>query len=137
MKEEIENKTMESVKNIKGIEDENNQLKNYLRKLEKQELGFKGLPISELKTRQARNRKLRELKTRAQKALYFAELYGLQISSLGLKGIQAGIQYTLKFSQGTTPPDTYKKCKPALFHRKYIIHTLWVSSFHLWPNNPV
>ena len=107
MKAEIEDKTMESVKNIKGIEDENNQLKNYVNKLEKQELGFKELPMSELKTRQAKNRKLRELKTRAQKALYFAELYGLQISSLGLnKGIQDGILYTLKFSQGTTPPDT-------------------------------
>ena len=104
MKAEIEDKTMESVKNIKCIEDENNQLKNYVRKLEKQELGFKGLSMSELKTRQAKNRKLRELKT--QKALYFAELYGLQISSLGLKGIQDGILYTLEFSQGTTPPDT-------------------------------
>ena len=55
MKEEIKNKTMESVQNIKGIKDENNQLKNYVKKLEKQELGFKGLPMSEMKTRQAKN----------------------------------------------------------------------------------
>lgn len=51
MKVEIEDKMMELVKNIKCIEDENNQFKNYVNKFEKQELGFKELFMSELKIR--------------------------------------------------------------------------------------
>lgn len=55
----------------KDIENKNNPLKIYVRKLEKQAQVVKELPIAELKTKQARNWKLKELKTRAQKPFIY------------------------------------------------------------------
>ena len=66
----------------------------------------RGMPIPELKTRQAKNRKLKELKTRAQKALYFAEQYGLEITSLGLKSLQGETNYKLGFTSTASSSDT-------------------------------
>lgn len=64
------------------VKRENVHLWQYMDNLSEQE-GFKncGKPISEVKGRQQR-RKVRELKTYVEKALWFAETFGLKLSSV-------------------------------------------------------
>jgi len=56
----------------------------------------RGTAIPNLKTAQAKNKKLKELKTRAQKALYFRELFGLQLDCSRLKDPDSSKTYTVE-----------------------------------------
>ena len=64
------------------VKKENARLWQYIDKISEQE-GYEnsGKPISEVKGRQQR-RKIRELKTYVEKAFWFAETFGLKLSSM-------------------------------------------------------
>ena len=69
---------------VEKMEKESEQLLKQITNLEKQSLGEppRGAAIPELKTRQSQNRNLTQLKARAQKALQFVELFGLELKCL-------------------------------------------------------
>ncbi|KAJ7393814.1 hypothetical protein OS493_003480 [Desmophyllum pertusum] len=86
MLSEIENNNVEEQEKSKELEKENQQLIKYIDMLENESLGIhRGAGIPELKTKQAQNRKLKQLKTRAQKALHFVQIFGLDLQLLKLK----------------------------------------------------
>lgn len=62
------------------VSEEKDSMKKYIRQLEREELTSANYtPLPHLKTRQAQNKRLKQLKTRAQKALYFVSLFGLKV----------------------------------------------------------
>jgi len=76
---------------------ENEDMKKYIRQLEKDQFSkVRGTAIPNLQTAQAKNKKLKELKTGAQKALYFSELFGLQLACLRLKEPDTSKTYTVE-----------------------------------------
>lgn len=76
---------------------ENEDMKKYIRQLEKDQFSkVKGTAIPNLKTAQAKNKKLKELKTRLRKALYFRELFGLQLDCSRLKDPDSSKTYTVE-----------------------------------------
>ena len=81
------------------MEKENQQLLKQIASLEKQSLGEppRGAAIPELKTHQSQNRKLKQLKTRAQKALQFVELFGLDLECLKMKDPGSSNTFTVDF----------------------------------------
>ena len=87
-------------KKLKEMEKENEQLVKYIDMLENESLGNfqRGAGIPDLKTRQAQNRKLKQLKTRAQKALQFVELFGLKRQCLKLTCPGANDTFTVDFN---------------------------------------
>ena len=104
---------------------ENELMRKYIRQLEKDQFTtVRGTAIPKLKTTQAQNKKLKELKTRAQKALYFSKLFGLELDCLRLKDPESSKTFTIDFnpeksacigasidtSQGGTTPDTPLAC---------------------------
>lgn len=72
---------------LKELQKENDQLVKYIEKGENEILGIlpRGAGIPKLKSRQAQNRKLKQLKTRAQKALEFVKIFGLDLHFMKLK----------------------------------------------------
>ena len=64
----------------------------------------RGAGIPNLKTKQAQYRKLKELKTRAQKALNFVEMFGLDLQLLKLKDPNSTDSFSIDFST-TNPPN--------------------------------
>jgi hypothetical protein len=82
------------------------QMKKYIKGLEREQFtSVKGTAIPKLKTKQAQNRKLKVLKTRAEKALYFSTLFGLELDSLKLKDSDDPQTFTVQFKSNspTTP----------------------------------
>ena len=57
-----------------------------------------GTAIPKLKTAQAQKKKLKELKTGTQKALYFSKLFGLELDCLRLKDPDSSKSYTVDFN---------------------------------------
>ena len=87
-------------KKIKGNGKGNEQLVKYIDMLENESLGNfpRGAGIPDLKTCQAQNRKLKQLKTRAQQALQFAELFGLKLQCLKLTCPRGNDTFTVDFN---------------------------------------
>ncbi|CAB4014402.1 Hypothetical predicted protein [Paramuricea clavata] len=101
--EELRRKTNDSLEDAKvdlqKLEKENANLCKYFDKISELE-GFKncGKPFSEVKGRQQR-RKIRELKTYVEQALWFAETFGLKLSSVKFnndEGVSHTIDYTIE-----------------------------------------
>ena len=85
---------------VEKMEKENEQLLKEIENLEKQSLGEppRGARIPELKTRQSQNRKLKQLKTRAQKALHFVQLFCLELECLKMKDPGSSNTFTVDFN---------------------------------------
>ena len=96
---EITSKYVNEHNIVEKVEKENEQLLKHIANLEKQSLGEppRGAGIPELKTRQSQNRKLKQLKTRAQKALQFVELFGLELECLKMKDPGSSNTFTVDF----------------------------------------
>jgi len=86
MLSEIEKDYAREKERTRELNNENQQLTKYIDRLQNESLGtHRGAGIPDLKTKQAKNRKLKELKTRARKALNFVEIFGLDLQLLKLK----------------------------------------------------
>ena len=70
---------------------------------------MRGTPIPDMKTSQARNRRIKELKTRAQKALHFCTLLGLELDLLRLNDPEGLKTYTVSLSDESLSPQTESK----------------------------
>ena len=69
-----------------SCKEESELMKKYIKQLEKDQFTkVRGIAVPKLKTTQAQKRKLKEIKTRAQKALHFSRLFGLELDCLRLK----------------------------------------------------
>ena len=82
---------------------------------------LRGTPVPMITTTQARNRKLKELKTRAQKALHFCTLFGLELDYLKLKDPEGFQTYTVAFSAASSSPPLVSKSTsstPLLVHNE-------------------
>ena len=87
-----------------SCKQDNELMKKYIRQLEKDQFSkVRGTAIPKLKTTQAQNKKLKELKTRAQKALYFSKLFGLELDCLRLKDPDSSKMYTIDFNIACLP----------------------------------
>ena len=84
---------------VEKMEKENKQLLKHISNHEKQSLGEppRGAGIPELKTRQSQNRKLKKIRTRAQKALEFVELFGLELECLKMMDPGSSNTFTVDF----------------------------------------
>ena len=77
-------------------------MKKYVRQLEKDQFcQVRGTAIPKLKSTQAQNKKLKELKSRAQKALHFSRLFGLEIDCLKMKDPDSSKTYTVEFNNAS------------------------------------
>ena len=95
---------------LKELQKENDQLVNYIERGENEILRIlpRGAGIPELKSRQAQNRKLKQLKTSAQKALEFVKIFGLDLHFLKLKDPGSSQTFTVDFmdtTQSEVEPD--------------------------------
>jgi len=89
------------------VQNEYDLMEKYIRQLGRGEINkVRGKGIPELKTPQGQNRKLKEIKTRAQKALYFVELFGLELDCLKLKSKGGPKRYTVNFASDSPPQTT-------------------------------
>ena len=122
---ELDNARKISQNETSLIRRENEEMKKYIRRLERDHTSSAhGAPITQLKSKQGQNRKLKELSTRAQRALYFVELFGLELECLKLKEKDGPQTFSVGFLNGscrasgyptpptppagsTTPPTTY------------------------------
>ncbi|XP_022808035.1 uncharacterized protein LOC111345047 [Stylophora pistillata] len=97
---------MLSEKNLNlSCKEESELMKKYVRQLENDQFKkVRGTPIPDIKTSQARNRKIKELKTRAQKALLFCSLFGLELDLLKLKDPEGLKTYAINLSSPTSLP---------------------------------
>ena len=83
---------------VNSCNQQNEDMKKYIQ-LEKDQFSkVGGTCIRNLKTAQAKNKKLKELKTRAEKALYFRELFGLLLDCSRLKDPDSSKTYTVEFN---------------------------------------
>ena len=83
---------------VNSCNQQNEDMKKYIQ-LEKDQFSkVRGTGIPNLKTAQAKTKKLKELKTRAQKALYFRELFGLLLDCSRLKDPDSSKTYTVEFN---------------------------------------
>ena len=79
--------------------EKTSELIKYIDRLQNESLGInRGAGIPDLKTKQAKNRKLKELKTRAQKALNFVKIFGLDLQLLKLKDPNSTDSFSVAFS---------------------------------------
>jgi len=94
--EQAEENGEEMYADMQKLKRENSYLCEYLDKIEEQEsFESNGKKISDVKERQQR-RKLQELKTKVDRALWFAKSFGLQLSTVEFKD-DAGKPYTLEY----------------------------------------
>lgn len=102
MSEVLANRNDEQ-KKLKELQKENDQLVKYIEKGENEILGIlpRGAGIPKLKSRQAQNRKLKLLKTRAQKALEFVKIFGLDLHFMKLKDPESSQTFTVDFEDTT------------------------------------
>ena len=99
-----------------SCQEESELMKKYIRQLENDQFKkVRGTPIPDIKTSQARNRKIKELKTRAQKALLFCTLFGLELDLLKLKDPERLKTYTVNLSKEGLPLDTESKSANSTF----------------------
>ena len=100
LQKELSSKEESLEKEIETRKAENEEMKNYIRKLEKehdQPHTVHMKDISELSKKQQK-RRLETLNSRAQKALWFINLFGLEFDSLQLRDHKG-----TKFSVGSSP----------------------------------
>ena len=121
MLSEIENNNVEEQEKTKELEKENQQLIKYIDMLENESLGIhRGAGIPELKTKQAQNRKLKQLKTRAQKALHFVQIFGLDLQLLKLKEPNGNQTFSINFNTSdntsTAQQESHGKSKYETLH---------------------
>ena len=96
-KEMLEEKELNS-----ACQQECANMKKYIRQLEKDQFcQVKGTAIPKLKSTQAQNKKLKELKSRAQKALHFSRLFGLEVDCLKFKDQDSSKTYTVEFNNAS------------------------------------
>lgn len=86
MLEELENKRKTSQHKNNLVREEIEEMRKDIRKLNRdQTTHVRGTPIPQLQSKQAQNRKVKELTARAQKALHFVQLFGLELECLKLE----------------------------------------------------
>ena len=87
-----------------SCKEESELMKKYIKQLEKDQFTkVRGIAVPKLKTTQAQKRKLKEIKTRAQKALHFSKLFGLELNCLRLKDPDSSKMYTVDFHTENSP----------------------------------
>ena len=104
-------------------EDCANMIK-YIRQLEKDQFcQVRGTAIPKLKSTQAENKKLKELKSRAQKALHFSRLFGLEVDCLKLKDQDSSKTYTVEFNNASVRSEVSDKSDVLCFalHKSFYI----------------
>ena len=102
-KEDLLQEMLQEKEHFNSCKQENEVIKKYIRQLENDQFSkVRGTAIPKLKTSQAQNKKLKELKTRAQKALYFSKLFGLELDCLRLKDPDTSKTYTVDFNTAKT-----------------------------------
>ena len=115
---------------IEKLQNENSNLWQYFDKLTELE-GFKncGKPVLELKDRQKR-RKIRELKTYVEQALWFSQTFGLQLSSVTFKdgsGRSHEIDYENQDGRKTPYNDLSKEEKEKVQQVLFLMDSFCVS----------
>ena len=87
-----------------SCKEESELMKKYIKQLEKDQFTkVRGIAVPKLKTTRAQKRKLKEIKTRAQKALHFSKLFGLELNCLRLKDPDSSKMYTVDFYTENSP----------------------------------
>ena len=100
MLSEIEKDYAKEKERTRELSSENQQLNKYIDSLEKENLGIhREAGIPDLKTKQAQNRKLKQLKTRAQRAQHFVEIFGLDLQLLKLKDPNSTNSFSIDFAR--------------------------------------
>jgi hypothetical protein len=115
---------------IEKLQNENTNLWQYFDKISEQE-GFKncGKPILELKDRQQR-RKIRELKTYVEQALWFAQTFGLKLSSVTFKdgsGKSHEMDYQTEDGRGTPYKDLSEEEREKVHQVLYVMDSFCIS----------
>lgn len=90
--QEMEQALREKDKEISDLTLENEELKNYIDKLQSSNAKYKGKDISEV---QKKSRTLASFMSRAQVALWFAESFGLKLETLTVREMKTGIVHNL------------------------------------------
>ena len=109
--EELRRKSNDSLTEARAdtekLRRENANLWQYFDKISDQE-GFKnyGKTFSEVKERQQR-RRIREVKTYVEQALWFAETFGLKLSSVRFKD-SGGVSHTIDYQTSDRRKNSYK-----------------------------
>ena len=109
--EELRSKSNDSLTEARAdtekLRRENANLWQYFDKISDQE-GFKnyGKTFSEVKERQQR-RRIREVKTYVEQALWFAETFGLKLSSVRFKD-SGGVSHTIDYQTSDRRKNSYK-----------------------------
>ena len=86
--QEMEQALREKDKQISDLTSENEELKNYIDKLQSSNAKYKGKDISEV---QKKSRTLASFMSCAQVALWFAESFGLKLETLNVSEMKTGI----------------------------------------------
>ncbi|XP_068748944.1 uncharacterized protein [Montipora capricornis] len=100
MLSEIEKDYAKEKERTRELSSENQQLNKYIDSLEKENLGIhREAGIPDLKTKQAQNRKLKQLKTRAQRAQHFVEIFDVDLQLLKLKDPNSTNSFSIDFAR--------------------------------------
>ncbi|KAK3704236.1 hypothetical protein QZH41_020490 [Actinostola sp. cb2023] len=136
---------LEEKETYEKCEQEKELMVKYIRELERDDCNnVRGVPIPQLKTKQAQNKKLKVMKSRAQKVLSFTELFGLELDCLKMKDPkQPSKKYTINFDSGTqsepagttTPPQTPSSSSPPSSSSCDSSTSSTPDSTHIDPNN--
>ena len=108
------------MRKLRAFSTENEKLHAYIKKLgENVDFGNNGKTINEVGERHQR-RKLKELKTNVEKALWFTETFGLSLNSVTFSG-KDGPKHTLSYEKSAKksfkdlPEEEKDKLKSVLF----------------------
>ena len=103
-KEDLLQEMLQEKEMSNSCKEESELMKKYIKQLEKDQFAkVRGIAVPKLKTTQAQKRKLKEIKTRAQKALHFSRLFGLELDCLRLKDPDSSKMYTVDFHTENSP----------------------------------
>ena len=109
-KEKLFEEMLKEKDHYQSCKEESELMKKYIKQLENDQFKkVRGTPVPMITTTQARNRKLKELKTRAQKALHFCTLFGLELDYLKLKDPEGVQTYTVAFNAASSSPPLVSK----------------------------
>jgi len=90
---------LQEKEHFNSCKQESEVMKKYIRELENDQFSkVRGTAIPKLKTSQAQNKKMKELKTRVQEGLYFSKLFGLELDCLRLKDPDTSKTHTVDFN---------------------------------------
>ena len=90
---------LQEKEHFNSCKQESEVMKKYIRELENDQFSkVRGTAIPKLKTSQAQNKKMKELKTRVQEGLYFSKLFGLELDCLRLKDSDTSKTHTVDFN---------------------------------------